>query len=203
MTTILAHKANYTVGRTRKIDRIVVHYTAGNGDTAEGNGKYFAAANRQTSAHYFVDEDSVVQSVLDGDTAWHAGNWSMNCRSIGVEMCSKKDANGNFYIPARTVNNTQYLIKTLMKKYGIDPDGVVRHYDVTGKKCPAPMVDGSKWAAFKAGLTNAPAHPADEPAAWAKTAWEAMTAKGILDGTRPYDLVTRQELAMVLYRIQK
>lgn len=40
-----------------------------------------------------------------------------------------------------------------------------------------------------------------EPATWAKAAWEKATAAGVLDGTRPGDPITRQELAVVLDRV--
>ena len=40
-----------------------------------------------------------------------------------------------------------------MAKYGIGASGVIRHYDVTGKLCPAPYVAASKWAALKAAIT--------------------------------------------------
>ena len=196
MTVILAHKDNFTQGRTKEIDRIVLHYTAGDGDTAENNGKYFAGGGRNASAHYFVDEKGVVQSVADGDTAWHAGNWEMNCRSIGVEMCSKKDGAGNYYIPAATVKNAQTLVKHLMAKHSIDIDGVIRHYDVTGKACPAPMVAQEKWKAFLSGLME------PQAASWAAEAWENAKAKGVLDGTRPSDALTRQELAVILQRLK-
>lgn len=203
MTQLLAHSGNYTAGRTKKIDRIVLHYTAGDGDTAENNGKYFQSPGRNASAHYFVDEDSVVQSVPEKDTAWHAGAWDMNCRSIGVEMCSKKDAQGTYYIPAKTINNAQFLVKTLMQKHGIDLPNVIRHYDVTKKLCPAPMVDQTAWQQFKNGLTEQNQNSPDKPAAsWAKDAWQAAVEKGILDGTRPAETVTRQELAVVLSRLQ-
>ena len=36
---------------------------------------------------------------------------------------------------------------------------------------------------------------------WAATAWQKATNKGVLDGTRPTDPVTRQELAVVLDRL--
>lgn len=39
-----------------------------------------------------------------------------------------------------------------MAKYGIGASGVIRHYDVTGKLCPAPYVAASKWAALKATI---------------------------------------------------
>lgn len=42
-----------------------------------------------------------------------------------------------------------------------------------------------------------PAAPAD----WAKAAWDKARAAGVLDGTRPLDNITRQELAVVLDRL--
>lgn len=150
---IPAHATNYTEGRTKIIDRIVIHYTAGDGDTAENNGNFFKGANRNASAHYFVDEDSVVMSVKEEDTAWHAGNWAMNCRSIGVEMCSYKDVEGNYYINKATVENAVKLVRELMDKYDIPAAGVVRHYDVNGKRCPEPFVrNPALWEDFRKQL---------------------------------------------------
>lgn len=42
---------------------------------------------------------------------------------------------------------------------------------------------------------------ADKPAEWAAYAWEKAYNSGILDGTRPTDNITRQELAVVLDRL--
>ena len=62
---IAADPSNYYHGRSgNSIKYIVVHYTANNGDTAAGNGNYFSSPNRKASAHYFVDENSVVQTAL-------------------------------------------------------------------------------------------------------------------------------------------
>ena len=58
------------------------------------------------SAHYFVDENSVYQSVEDKNIAWHCGAKKYKhstCRnSIGVELCSRKDSNGNYYFKDKT-----------------------------------------------------------------------------------------------------
>ena len=55
---------------------------------------------------------------------------------------------------------------------------------------------GVAWAAESAG------EGMDTGAAdWAATAWEKAKSKGVLDGTRPTDPVTRQELAVVLDRL--
>ena len=161
-----AHTSNFYAGRGgNSIKYIVVHYTAGNGDTAMNNAQYFHNnSGLQASAHYFVDEHSVVQSVRDTDGAWHCGgplesshhplhNICMNRNSLGVEMCSDR-VNGKYVITAQTVDRTVELVRWLMDKYGIDVDHVVRHYDVTGKDCPEPWVrDESLWRKFKARLT--------------------------------------------------
>lgn len=41
----------------------------------------------------------------------------------------------------------------------------------------------------------------DTPDAWAAEAWQKAKDKGVLDGTRPRDNMTRQELAVVLDRL--
>ena len=41
----------------------------------------------------------------------------------------------------------------------------------------------------------------ENPSAWAKESWEWAKAGGLMDGTRPKDAVTREELAAVLKRI--
>ena len=206
MKTIAAHATNYTSGRTRAIDHIIIHYTGNNGDTAEGNGKYFSAASREASAHYFVDEKEVLQSVRDGDTAWHAGNWVMNCRSLGVEMCSKKDANGKYYIPDATVKNAQEIVRQLMAKYNIPVSHVLRHYDVTKKQCPEPFVrDPAQWTRFKEGLT-VPKTTGTPPSAWAKDACDWCVANGIVKGDdkgdcKWHDTIDKQTMATMMKRL--
>lgn len=140
-----------TRGRSHAIDRIVVHFTATLA-SARNNATYFARNEGQgASAHYFVDDitPEIYQSVAEGDTAWHAGDWQMNCRAIGIEVVS---AGEDF--SATEVEKLGWLVRKLMAKYGIGASGVIRHYDVTGKLCPAPYVAASKWAALKAAITG-------------------------------------------------
>lgn len=168
MKFIACNTDNYRVGRTQPVRYIVMHYTANNGDTAKNNCDYYhRVGGLQASAHYFVDEYGVMQSVLEGDTAWHCGArayWHPECRnanSIGIEMCSRKRADGSYYIKPETVANAAALAKDIMQRYGIDTDHVLRHYDVTGKHCPMPWVDDpAQWAAFKDMLT--PEHQNEE-----------------------------------------
>jgi len=158
----LANPTNYRKGRTRPIEYIVFHYDANNGATDENNGNYFENdANLNASANYFVDEDSATCSVKDTDTAWHCGSESgryvhpdcRNANSLGIEICSERDTNGNYYFTEATIANAVELGRMKMAEHGVDINHCLRHYDVTGKICPAPFVnDESKWIDFKTRL---------------------------------------------------
>lgn len=150
-------RVNYNKLYNKRNKYIVIHYTANNGDTALGNCQYFYSTNRDASAHYFVDENSIYQCVKDSDVAWHCGAnsykhpYCRNSNSIGVELCSRKT--NNYYFKDETVTNAIMLVKYLMKKYNIPIENVIRHYDVTGKICPEPFVRDTKaWQNFKARL---------------------------------------------------
>lgn len=171
-----AHKSNYCTGRTSDIKYIVIHYTANNGDTAKNNIDYYARKeNLKASAHFYVDENEVWQSVKEGDTAYHCGANTYkhkdcrNANSIGIELCSnyngdlqadnkaKKVDFNKFFFEAAMLERAAGLVKELMAKYDVPIDNVIRHYDVTGKTCPAPMVVNSAlWDKFKSMLTNKP-----------------------------------------------
>lgn len=152
------HKGNYTAMSSRNIKYIVIHYTAGNGDSASGNCNYSSNGKRGASAHYFVGDDGIYQSVRDKDRAWHCGSETgvykhpacRNANSIGIEMCSRKTSGGVYYINSGVISLTAELTRYLMEKYNIPKENVIRHYDVTGKRCPEPFVrDVAQWNKFK------------------------------------------------------
>ncbi|MDU2591727.1 MAG: peptidoglycan recognition family protein [Paeniclostridium sordellii] len=138
---------------------IVIHYTGNIGDTAKNNADYFFGGNRNASAHYFVDNDEIYQVVEDYNGAWHCGDGNNryginNKNSIAIEMCGTN----NGRISEQTVKNTLELTKYLMKKYGIDKDHVVRHYDASRKNCPSAFSSNNwaRWWNFKDRLSNSP-----------------------------------------------
>lgn len=167
--TKLAHASNY--GRSRSastIKYIVMHYTANKTDTAYANANYFQSANRNASAHFFCDKTSVYQSVPDLRVAWSVGGSKYsdcaktgggklykictNTNSISIELCSYNGA-----IASETVDNAVELVKSLMIKYNVPIDKVIRHFDVSGKKCIGwtgwlPTTNETLWNNFKARL---------------------------------------------------
>lgn len=199
MEFVSCDPSNYRAGRTQPVRYIVMHYTANNGDTARNNCDYYhRVGGLQASAHYFVDEHGAMQSVRECDTAWHCGArayWHPECRngnSIGIEMCSRKRADGSYYIKPETVANAAALAREIMQRYGIDTDHVLRHYDVTGKRCPMPWVDDpAQWAAFKDMLTTntdeedenmTRYNTIDEVPSWAQGMVRDLMAAGALRG---------------------
>ena len=184
---IVCNPANYGGLRTGKIKYIVVHYTAGDGDTARGNGLYFQRnAGLGSSAHWFVDENGAVCSVPEEYVAWHCGGNAYlhpECRngnSVGVELCSNKDAEGNYSFHPKTLEHAASLIRELMKKYGVEIGNVLRHYDVTGKKCPAPMTEAGRWEEFRAMVIRY--QSLEEVPEWAQETVRKLMERQILRG---------------------
>lgn len=132
---------------------IVVHDT---GNSSRGAGamahKNYVANNRRgASAHYFVDDSSIVQFVGDSRSAGAVGDGKgkygiTNRNSISVEMCINSDGDYN-----KTYFNTVELVKNLMLKFNVPLSRVVRHYDASRKSCPNHMKanNWSKWWKFK------------------------------------------------------
>lgn len=159
---LISNRRNYGSKRnTSLIKYLVYHYTANDGDTDEANAKYFHNNVVKASAHRFVDDDSVTISVPDNYVAWHCGGGLQgskghvyykkctNTNSIGIEMCDTK-RNGKYEVTPKTRTNAIALGKELVKKYGIKKENVIRHYDVTGKNCPAYFVkDEEAWKKFR------------------------------------------------------
>ena len=143
----IAAKKNYGTKRNvSNIKYIVIHYTGNDGDSDESNAKYFQKKIIEASAHYFVDDDSITQSVPDDYNAYAVGGkkWNNsggrlygtanNSNSISIELCDTVK-NGKVYPTQKTINNAIELTQHLMRKYNIPAHRVIRHYDVNGKNC--------------------------------------------------------------------
>ena len=161
-SSIECSPTNYTQKPNRDVEYIVMHYTGNSKDVAKNNANYFAGANRGVSSHFFVDDTNIYQSVKLKDTAWHCGTnktyYHNNCRnsnSISIEMCCTA---GNYKISDVTQQNAAYLCAHLCQLIGVSAEQVdtyvLRHYDITHKKCPAQMVGDNEWTAFKTMVKN-------------------------------------------------
>lgn len=157
-TSMPCNTGNYTNCSSRSVAYVVMHYTGNAKDTASGNCNYFRASGRSASAHLFVDETSIYQSVELRDRAWHCGTSGKyyhsvcrNTNSIGIEMCTS----GSCKISDKTKENAAQTCAYICKLLGITAAQVdtyvLRHWDVTHKDCPAQMAgsSNSEWTDFK------------------------------------------------------
>ena len=234
LKTIPADRDNYGGRRdTDAIRFLVYHYTANDGDTAEANGNFFASHTVQASAHYFVDDDTVVCSVPESMTAWSVGGekWAdcpqtgggtlfgrcTNYNSISVEMCDTV-RDGRFDFTEKTMENAAALGREIMARYGLDADHVVRHFDVNGKHCPGAAGwwgrDSSQWTIFKERLEDNMTgeeiygklndYLSAQPCPdWAAAELKEAVDAGITDGTRPMELIPRYQAAIMAKRAAK
>lgn len=147
---------NYSSRKGNSVKYIILHYTGNKGDTAKNNVDYFYNGDRSASAHYFVDDTSIWQSVEEYNAAWAVGDGKgaygiTNQNSISIEMC----CNSNGIISEKTETNTIDLVKNLMSKYNIAISNVVRHYDASRKVCPNWSDNNwSRWTNFKNKLNG-------------------------------------------------
>ncbi|ACV22557.1 N-acetylmuramoyl-L-alanine amidase CwlH precursor [Slackia heliotrinireducens] len=168
---------------------IVVHYT-GSGTSAApaalNNCQYFSGGDRQASAHYFIDDETIYEYADPSrHLTWHVGDGRgkygiTNTNSIGIEVCQDGDRP---FTEAET-KRLQWLVRRLMDEYGVPADRVVRHYDASRKLCPYYYTPGGSGgdAAWKALHRRITADGASK-AGWVKSAkgWWYRRA----DGTWP------------------
>ena len=113
-----------------------------------------------------------------------------NANSINVELCDTRK-NGKFDFSEETLDNAADLCRVLLKKYNISVDNIIRHFDVTGKNCPAPFVsDGKAWEAFQERIVDEVKYyeeKKDVPK-WAQPMVQDMIDKGCFGDTKALHL---------------
>ena len=139
----LVQARNYTVGRYGKaVTHIVIHSMEAPeaSTTAEAVARWFAGPNApKASAHYCIDDDSIVQCVRDDDIGWHAPG--LNSRSIGLEHAGYARQTTAQWLDAfsrRMLERSAKLCAVLCKRYNI----------------PVRFVDGEALARYEPGITT-------------------------------------------------
>lgn len=161
---ILVSKQTSTIHTTalpnRKIEYIVIHYTAGvtsKSGSAKNTAIWFTNVNARSSSDYIVDDGTIIQYNPDikNRYTWHCGGNKYhntkggsfygkctNLNSIGIEVCSNNStgkmtaANDKYWsFSDKEIMNLERLVQHLMIDYHIDADHVIRHFDVNGKPC--------------------------------------------------------------------
>jgi len=144
------NKNNVRTGiKLTEILGITIHNTANPTASAEDHASWMQSvedADRQyISVHFFVDENSIVQTVPVDEVCYHAGDGKGdgNRKTISIEICEDGDH-------AKAEKNAQVLSAALLKTYpGIM---VYKHQDWSGKYCPRVILTRNSWQQFRAGI---------------------------------------------------
>ena len=177
-------------------DRIILHHAAGNG-TAESIHKYHVSLGWKGIAyHYYVRKDGTIYRGRPEDTVGgHTSGY--NSRSIGI--C----AEGNF--ETDVMSNAQRdaireLVLDIRTRY---PDTqTIKHKDVAATACPGKNYPFDYIAAADPDPEDTPVEPTLDWETEKALARDWAMLKGISDGERPNDPITRQEMWVMLYRLE-
>jgi N-acetylmuramoyl-L-alanine amidase len=141
------------------IDMIVLHYT-GMADAASALAR-LCDAQAEVSAHYLIDEDGSVWTLVPEDRrAWHAGvsHWAgdpdINGRSIGIELVNPGHGPDYRAFPEPQMAALERLCHDILRRYPIPPWRVLGHSDVAPrrKRDPGELFDWRRLAAAGIGL---------------------------------------------------
>jgi len=130
-------QSNYTVGREgNTVQLIVDHWTV---VMFEGAIRRFKDPVSILSAHYVVGQDGrIAQLVSEDDTAYHAGKYEVNLRSVGVEHEAG---------PAMPPTDALYAASAQLHREIADRHGlalevgttVVPHHAIVPTECPGTL----------------------------------------------------------------
>lgn len=161
-----------------KVKGVVIHWTAstGRGANATAIRNYFnRTRDRYASAHYNVDDVSIIECIPDDELAYHVGaKWhrftdlaknvimegkervnnrqnTPNNYLIGIELCVNADADLKI-----TRRKGAELAYHLLEKHNLNTSHLYTHYDITGKECPRQIIqcpspkydNGEDWEKF-------------------------------------------------------
>lgn len=138
-----------------EVKNIVVHYTGNPGSTGLANRNYFenlkTKKTTSASSHYVIGLEGEIIQCLPLNEISYATN-QRNNDTISIETCHP-DATGKFN--DETYQSLVSLVANLVKEYDLKVDDIIRHYDVTEKKCPLYFVDHpDEWEAFKDDVSS-------------------------------------------------
>ncbi len=130
-----AHPNNYGVGRAgSKVEKVVLHWIVGKLSAADIT---FQNPDRIASAHYGIGHTVIHQYVKEEDTAYHAGNLTVNRQSIGIEH----EGGPDLPISEDTHKTSIKLVADICRRYGIPADRqhILKHSEIKATQCPGTL----------------------------------------------------------------
>lgn len=141
--------------KLKRVNGIVVHYTANPGTSAENNRSYFEGLKTKkttyASSHFIIGlEGETIQCIPLNEQSYASND--RNDDTISIECCHP-DETGEFN--QDTYDSLVALTTELCVEYNLEEEDIIRHYDVTGKLCPLYYVEHEDaWLEFKSDVMN-------------------------------------------------
>ena len=140
---------------------VVIHYVGNPGTEGISNRNFFESLkdNHETSvsSHFVIGlQGEIIQCVPLDEVAY--ANRGRNFDTISIECCHP-DEEGKFN--DATYEALVQLAAYLLNTYDLGEEGILRHYEVTGKICPRYYVNNPEaWETLKADIMKeAEEHP--------------------------------------------
>jgi hypothetical protein len=177
--------------------------------TIDGIHRYHTVDNGWSDIgyHYLVGPDGLLW--LGRPLAKNGAHvLNHNTNTVGVSMI----LNGDVELPtAAQAASTTACLAALLDRFRIRPEQNFRqghgfHRDYSSKTCPGTRISKGMVIGWLTAAAEPPeAEPddgGDVPSVWAAKEWQRAEELGLMDGKRPHDQVTREELAIVALRLR-
>ena len=143
--------------KLQRVNAVVIHYVGNPNTTARQNRSYFenlaTTGDTSASSNLIVGMEGEALLCVPLDEVAYCSN-DRNYDTVSIEFCHL-DAEGK---PSQATYDTLVkLTAWLCDLYGLDArEGIIRHYDVTGKQCPLYFVQNEgEWTRFKNDVAKA------------------------------------------------
>ncbi len=178
---------------------------------------------RSICVHAFIGKDKngevrTYQTLPWDMVGWHSGSGSLgssknanNNGYIGFEICEDGLTDRAYF--DKVYQEAVELCAHLCKEFHLTEKNIICHSEGYKQGIASNHGDVMHWfpkhgknmdtfrAEVKKHLGGAVMADKNTPDAWAKKDWDWAKKEGFLDGTRPKDNITRQELAIVIRRL--
>ena len=127
------------------VNNIVVHYVGNPQTTAQQNRNFYNQEDSNVCSHFVVGMDGEIIMCVPLEERSSASN-HRNHDTISIEVCHP-DETGEF--TDESYESLVKLVDWLLDQFALEPEDVIRHYDITGKECPLYYVEHpDAWDAF-------------------------------------------------------
>ena len=216
-SSLIAHtniSPNKTINRTSPIDTITIHSVAGN-MTIESLGAWFSKPTTQASSNYGIGTDGRIgMYVEEKDRSWCSSSSTNDHRAVTIEVANSvavepwpisDGALKSLVNLCADICQRNNIPKLIWRNDKYDPGNLTVHRWFAATSCPNTYIfERLEYIAAEVNKLLT----VDGVAEWAREAWNwgstpDKNGNKLFDGTRPTDLITRQEVITLFYRFKK